>query len=177
MARVTVEDCILKVPNRFELVLLASQRSRDLSAGAEETLERDNDKNPVVALREIAEETIDIEELKDGMIFGLQKYIDADEPEDENTAILAAEKEWAEVITDPSGSGISKSGISKSGIGDAAAADAAALRSDGKDDDLMADGDPSESAGDLDPVAPPAEDESADDLDPIAPPAEDESAG
>ena len=152
MARVTVEDCILKIPNRFELVLLAGQRSRDLSAGAEEPLERDNDKNPVVALREIAEETIDIEELKDGMIFGLQKYVDADEPEDESTTILAAaEKEWAEVVTEPTGSS----------VGDAAAADAAALRSDGEDDDLMADGAPSETAGDSDPVAPPAEDESA----------------
>lgn len=157
MARVTVEDCILKIPNRFELVLLASQRSRDLSAGAEETVERDNDKNPVVALREIAEETIQIEELRDEMIFGLQKYVDVDEPEDESTAILAAaEKEWADVITNPSGSA-----NIKSDIGDAAAADAAALRSDGKADDLMADGDPSERGGDVDPVSPPAEDENA----------------
>ncbi len=164
MARVTVEDCILKIPNRFELVLLASQRSRDLSAGAEETVERDNDKNPVVALREIAEETIQIEELRDEMIFGLQKYVDVDEPEDESTAILAAaEKEWADVLTNPSGSA-----NLGSNIGDAAAADAAALRSDGKADDLMADGDPSKAdgdpskkGGDEDPVSPPAEDENA----------------
>ncbi len=153
MARVTVEDCILKVPNRFELVLLASQRSRDMSSGAEETLERDNDKNPVVALREIAEETINIEELRDEMIFGLQKYVDADEPEYENMTILAAaEKEWAGVLTDPYASS----------IGDRAAADAAALRSDGKDDDSMADGDRSETAGDLDVTAPPVADENAD---------------
>ncbi len=153
MARVTVEDCILKVPNRFELVLLASQRSRDLSSGAEETLERDNDKNPVVALREIAEETINIEELRDEMIFGLQKYVDADEPEDENMTILAAaEKEWAGVLTDPYASS----------IGDRAAADAAALRSDGKDDDSVADENRSETAGDLDVTAPPVADENAD---------------
>ena len=153
MARVTVEDCILKIPNRFELVLLASLRARDLSSGAEETLDRDNDKNPVVALREIAEETINIEELHDEMVFGLQKYVDADEPEDENTAILAAaEKEWAEVHAD----------LSNGGIGDAAAADAAALRSVEEDDTLVSDGEPSETIGESDPVAPPVEDESAD---------------
>ena len=154
MARVTVEDCILKVPNRFELVLLAGQRSRALSSGAEETLERDNDKNPVVALREIAEETIDIEELKNDMILGLQKYVDADEPEDENTAILAAaEKEWANVMTEPSANK----------IGDADAADAAALQSDGKDDAVVDDGGKSTpTTGELDPVAPPAAVESTD---------------
>ena len=152
MARVTVEDCILKIPNRFELVLLAGQRARDLSAGAEETLDRDNDKNPVVALREIAEETIDIEALHDEMIFSLQKYVDADEPEDETTAILAAaEKEWAEVQSDYSGGG----------IGDAAAADAAALQSVEEGDKLMSDGQPSETTGELNPVTPPVEDESA----------------
>ena len=63
MARVTVEDCVEKVPNRFELVMLAAQRSRDISAGAEITVDRDNDKNPVVALREIADETVDREKL------------------------------------------------------------------------------------------------------------------
>ncbi len=60
MARVTVEDCVEKVPNRFELVLLAAQRARNLSRGEELTLDRDNDKNPVVALREIADETLDL---------------------------------------------------------------------------------------------------------------------
>ena len=155
MARVTVEDCILKVPNRFELVLLAGQRARALSAGAEETLDRDNDKNPVVALREIAEETIDIEELKNDMILGLQKYVDADEPEDENTTILAAaEKEWADVITESTG---------KSRVGDAAAAHAAALQSDGKQDDVLAGGEDSPKAADaMDSVTPPAEVESTD---------------
>ncbi len=98
MARVTVEDCVIKVPNRFELVLLAGKRARDLSSGATETVERENDKNPVIALREIAEETIALEELNNSLIFGLQKYVEIDEPEDESMAILAAaEKEWSGV--------------------------------------------------------------------------------
>ena len=101
MARVTVEDCIVKIPNRFKLVLLASQRARDLSAGAEETVERENDKNPVVALREIADETISLVELDESLVSGLQKYVEIDEPEDDSMAILAAaEKEWAGVTSD-----------------------------------------------------------------------------
>ena len=80
MARVTVEDCILKVSNRFQLVMMAAQRSRVLSVGGELTVERDNDKNPVVALREIAEETIPLEELENDVIEGLQRNIDVDEP-------------------------------------------------------------------------------------------------
>jgi len=90
MARVTVEDCVLKVPNRFELVALAAQRSRGISAGAPLTLERDNDKNPVVALREIADETIDLEELRDSVIRGMQKHVEIDEPEDEDPIELMA---------------------------------------------------------------------------------------
>ena len=101
MARVTVEDCIVKVPNRFKLVLLASRRARDLSAGVAETVERENDKNPVVALREIAGETISLDELNESLVSGLQKYVEVDEPEDDSMAILAAaEKEWAGVTTD-----------------------------------------------------------------------------
>ena len=101
MARVTVEDCVVKVPNRFKLVLLASRRARDLSAGVTETVERENDKNPVVALREIADETINLDELNEALISGLQKYVEVDEPEDDSMAILAAaEKDWAGVITD-----------------------------------------------------------------------------
>ncbi len=101
MARVTVEDCVVKVPNRFELVLLAGKRARDLSSGATETVEPENDKNPVIALREIAEETISLEELNDALIFGLQKYVEVDEPEDDSMAILAAaEKEWSGVAVE-----------------------------------------------------------------------------
>lgn len=82
MARVTVEDCVLKVPNRFELVMLAAQRARDVSAGASLTIDRDNDKNPVVALREIAESTVDHEELTSSLISGLQKHVEVDKPEE-----------------------------------------------------------------------------------------------
>lgn len=153
MARVTVEDCILKVPNRFELVLLSSQRARDLASGSEETVDRDNDKNPVVALREIAEGTIDIAELKDQVIFGLQKYVEADEPEDDSTAILAAaEKVWADVI-DPA----------ESNIGERAAADSAALQSDDNAEKLLGDEELlSKPDGDTEPEATPAEAENAD---------------
>ncbi|MEZ5839936.1 MAG: DNA-directed RNA polymerase subunit omega [Hyphomicrobiales bacterium] len=83
MARVTVEDCIDKVPNRFELVLLASHRARMISSGSQLTIDRDNDKNPVVALREIAERTVSSEDLKEDFIHSLQKYVEVDEPEGE----------------------------------------------------------------------------------------------
>ena len=89
MARVTVEDCVLKVPNRFELVLLASQRARDISAGGKITVERDNDKNPVVALREIADETIAFDGLRNELVQGLQKHVEPDEPEEEEIDVLA----------------------------------------------------------------------------------------
>ena len=79
MARVTVEDCVLKVDNRFELIVLASHRGREIAAGAELTLPRDNDKNPVVSLREIAEETIVVEDLKEDMIVSMQNQIMDDE--------------------------------------------------------------------------------------------------
>ena len=82
MARVTVEDCVVKVPNRFELVLLAAQRAREVTAGAPLTLDRDDDKNPVVALREIADETIQLQHLKDSLIRGMQKHVEMDEPEE-----------------------------------------------------------------------------------------------
>ncbi|WP_455478492.1 DNA-directed RNA polymerase subunit omega [Bartonella sp. B10] len=81
MARVTVEDCIDKVDNRFELVLLAGHRARQISQGAQITIDRDNDKNPVVALREIAEETLSSADLKEDLIHSLQKHVEVDEPE------------------------------------------------------------------------------------------------
>src|SRR5574340_1157508 len=83
MARVTVEDCIDKVENRFDLVLLASHRARMISSGSQITIERDNDKNPVVALREIAETTVSPGDLKEDLIHTLQKYVEVDEPEPE----------------------------------------------------------------------------------------------
>lgn len=82
MARVTVEDCVVKVPNRFELVLFAAQRAREVSAGAPLTLDRDDDKNPVVALREIADETIELDHLRTSVVRGMQKHVEIDEPEE-----------------------------------------------------------------------------------------------
>lgn len=84
MARVTTEDCATKVPNRFNLVMLAAQRARNISAGAQLTVERDNDKNAVVALREIAEGAIDLGEIENALVHGLQKHVEVDEPEDED---------------------------------------------------------------------------------------------
>ncbi|GLK75634.1 DNA-directed RNA polymerase subunit omega [Methylopila jiangsuensis] len=89
MARVTVEDCIDKVDNRFELVLLAGHRARLIASGSPITVDRDNDKNPVVALREIADETVQPEDLKEDLIHSLQKYVEVDEPEAETVPALA----------------------------------------------------------------------------------------
>lgn len=88
MARVTVEDCVDKVPNRFELVLLAAHRAREIASGSAPTVDRDNDKNPVVALREVAEETQLAEELRERMIASHQTQIEVDEPEDDSMALL-----------------------------------------------------------------------------------------
>jgi DNA-directed RNA polymerase subunit omega len=85
MARVTVEDCIIKIPNRFDLVMLAAQRARDISSGAALTIERDNDKNPVVALREIADTTIDLEALSNSVVQGLRKHVETEEPVEEGS--------------------------------------------------------------------------------------------
>ena len=82
MARVTVEDCVVKVPNRFELVLVAAQRAREITAGAPLTLDRDDDKNPVVALREIADDAVPLDRLQDSLIRGMQKHVEIDEPEE-----------------------------------------------------------------------------------------------
>ena len=97
MARVTVEDCIDKIPNRYELLMVAAQRAKELSAGAPMTVEKDNDKNPVIALREIAENTVNIEELQRSLVMGLQKYVEVEEPEEEELEILAAEKELSDL--------------------------------------------------------------------------------
>jgi DNA-directed RNA polymerase subunit omega len=82
MARVTVEDCVVKVPNRFELVLLAAQRAREITSGAPLSIDRDDDKNPVVALREIADETVALDHLKSSVVRGMQKHVEIDEPEE-----------------------------------------------------------------------------------------------
>ena len=108
MARVTVEDCIERVSNRFELVLLAGQRSRNISAGGELTVERDNDKNPVVALREIAEQTVELDELRDSLVKGLQKVTEIDEPEEDEpmeymAAALAGDDGASDGVAAPTG--------------------------------------------------------------------------
>ena len=91
MARVTVEDCIDKVSNRFELVLLAAHRARVISGGVEPSLDRDNDKNPVLALREIALETVTFDELMESTIESHQRQIEVDEPDDEDLSLLIQE--------------------------------------------------------------------------------------
>ncbi|MBT3360687.1 MAG: DNA-directed RNA polymerase subunit omega [Rhodospirillales bacterium] len=93
MARVTVEDCVLRIPNRFNLVMLAAQRARDISSGAVLTVDRDNDKNPVVALREIADETVEIDTLEGSLVKGLQKFVEADEPEEDEMDLVAIQQE------------------------------------------------------------------------------------
>ncbi len=95
MARVTVEDCVDKVPNRFDLVMYASQRARDIANGSRETVSRDNDKNPVVALREIAVETLELEELRESLVRSLQKHqpFDDDIAEEEEMSVPALQGE------------------------------------------------------------------------------------
>ncbi len=88
MARVTVEDCVDKVPNRFELVMLAAHRAREISAGSPVTVDRDNDKNPVVSLREIADETQSADDLRERLIESNQSQIEVDEPEEDAMALL-----------------------------------------------------------------------------------------
>ena len=105
MARVTVEDCIDKVDNRFDLVLLAAHRARMISSGSQITIDRDNDKNPVVALREIADETISPGDLNEDLVHSLQKYVEVDEPEPDAMPLIGAngekiEADDTEVTTD-----------------------------------------------------------------------------
>jgi DNA-directed RNA polymerase subunit omega len=103
MARVTVEDCIDKVNNRFDLVLLAAHRARMISSGSQITIDRDNDKNPVVALREIADTTISPGDLSEDLVHSLQKYVEVDEPEPDAVPLIGGEKAEAddnEVVMD-----------------------------------------------------------------------------
>ena len=93
MARVTVEDCVDKVPNRFELVLLAAQRARAISSGVPITVDRDNDKNPVIALREIADETVGSEDLREAVVRSMQRHVEVDEPEEDEFTINTTDLE------------------------------------------------------------------------------------
>ena len=100
MARVTVEDCILKVPNRFELVLLASQRAREIGSGAAMMVDRDNDKNPVVSLREIADTDISLENLHEALVKNHQKVMEVEEENEEILDVMEGEAEWAQVANE-----------------------------------------------------------------------------
>ncbi|MFO1189682.1 MAG: DNA-directed RNA polymerase subunit omega [Alphaproteobacteria bacterium] len=96
MARVTVEDCVTIIPNRFELVMLAAQRGREIASGAPLTVDRDNDKNPVVALREIAAQSVDAEILRENLVKSMQRHAEVDEPE-EDLELLQAGQEMQEI--------------------------------------------------------------------------------
>ena len=100
MARVTVEDCIQKLPNRFELVLMSAHRARMISQGAPLTLDRDNDKNPVVALREIGDSTIDVEDLREDYVHSMQKHVEVDEPEESAVPLLTSDSEGGQQAGD-----------------------------------------------------------------------------
>ena len=103
MARVTVEDCVLRIPNRFDLVMVAAQRARELAGGAPLSIDRDNDKNPVVALREIADETVSIDTLQNSLIKGHQRNLEQDEPEEEIVELMAGEHDWVRESDDELG--------------------------------------------------------------------------
>lgn len=120
MARVTVEDCVIKIPNRFELVMMAAQRAREVASGAPLSIDRDNDKNPVVALREIADETVSLDHLRNALIKGHQKLVETEEPEEEIVELMAGENDWARG-------------------GDVGIGDEDGMSEDGAEDDLGAD--------------------------------------
>jgi DNA-directed RNA polymerase subunit omega len=101
MARVTVEDCIDKLPNRFELVLLSAHRARMISQGAPLTVERDNDKNPVVALREIADEAVNTDDLREEYIHAMQKHVEVDEPEQSEVPLIQQSGDMSVVNDQP----------------------------------------------------------------------------
>ena len=124
MARVTVEDCILKVPNRFNLVMYASQRARDISSGAAETLERDNDKNPVIALREIAEDTLSFDALQESLILGLQKQQPSDDLEEDLEVAEALTRESIVLGATPVDGGVADQQAENAAVADVDVADA-----------------------------------------------------
>ncbi len=138
MARVTVEDCVDKIPNRFELVMMAAQRARGISAGAQLTIDRDNDKNPVVSLREIAEEMVKPDELEEEVIKSLQTFVAMDEPEEDEMDLLAIQQD---LNTEMGGEAPSAATV----FSDAAAGDdAAAAADDGGDIMAVIGGEPDE---------------------------------
>jgi DNA-directed RNA polymerase subunit omega len=140
MARVTVEDCILKVPNRFELILAASQRAREIGSGAAIMVERDNDKNPVVALREVADTDLSIEALTESLIKNHQKVIEVEEDEEEIIDVMEGENEWAAVASEAVEADVAEAGMQEEDFGadeeeEAAPGDAASAAGDAGADD------------------------------------------
>jgi DNA-directed RNA polymerase subunit omega len=141
MARVTVEDCVVKIPNRFDLVLLAAQRAREVASGAPLTIERDDDKNPVIALREIAEETIALDHLRDSLVRGMQKHVEIDEPED--TPDL---EQTLFGVVDPIGPVIAEEGVDEEAVDEELEEDLLTV-ADENDIDLSDDASPESSLG------------------------------
>lgn len=153
MARVTVEDCVEKIPNRYELLMVAAQRAKDIEQGSPLRVDRDNDKNAVVALREIAEDKVSIEDLQKSLVLNLQKYVEVEEPEEEEIEIIAAEKELADLdaqfdtsmlIDDTADSGMQIKDEAGDVMDDLDDMDFSA--EDGVDDDISADDDFSDEA-------------------------------
>lgn len=138
MARVTVEDCVLKVPNRFELVMLASQRAREIGAGSALTVDRDNDKNPVVSLREIADTDISLETLGESLIRNHQKVIEIEEEDEDVIDIMEGESEWAAVANQAAETEVEGAGMSEDAGDDAEEAADASSEEEGEDADLGA---------------------------------------
>jgi DNA-directed RNA polymerase subunit omega len=141
MARVTVEDCVVKIPNRFELVLIAAQRAREITSGAPLTIERDDDKNPVVALREIAEETVVLDHLRDSLVRGMQKHVEIDEPEE--TPDL---EQTLFGVADPTGPVITEDSIDEEAVDEELEEDLLAV-ADENDLDLSDDASPESTPG------------------------------
>jgi DNA-directed RNA polymerase subunit omega len=135
MARVTVEDCVEKVPSRFELVLLAAQRAREISSGAPLTIDRDNDKDPVVALREIADGTITPDELREARVRSMQRYVERDEPEEDELSLEFAGRQLSAVHEELTADNLQK--VFSDMVGDEVEQE---MNIDGADD-LDADGD------------------------------------
>jgi DNA-directed RNA polymerase subunit omega len=133
MARVTVEDCVIRIPNRFELVLLAAQRAREMAQGAQPTLDRDNDKNPVVALREIAAESVVTEHLQQNLIKGMQKHVEIEEPEEDQEIEIGAQGSWPVDI----GTAVELDGEEVEGEGEVEGEEEAAADEDIPDDVLL----------------------------------------
>lgn len=115
MARVTVEDCVVRVPNRFDLVMVASQRARALAMGAPLSVDRDNDKNPVVALREIADGTVSLVMLENELIRGHQKITEPEEPSEEIGELISGEQEWARTLDEAGGDDLDDLGADEEG--------------------------------------------------------------